>query len=135
LAEDVEGEALATLVVNTMRGVIKSCAVKAPGFGDRRKEMLQDIAILTGGTVVAEEVDLTLDKATVEHLGMAARVEVNKENTIIIDGAGNKQPLLTVSQIRVQIEGATSDYDREKLARASGQTGRRCCCYPCGCCN
>ena len=96
LAEDVEGEALATLVVNTMRGVIKSCAVKAPGFGDRRKEMLQDIAILTGGTVIAEEVGLTLDKATVEHLGMAARVEVNKENTIIIDGA-------------------TSDYDREKL--------------------
>ena len=116
LAEDVEGEALATLVVNTMRGVIKSCAVKAPGFGDRRKEMLQDIAILTGGTVVAEEVGLTLDKATVEHLGMAARVEVNKENTIIIDGAGNKQAITDrVAQIRAQIEGATSDYDREKL--------------------
>lgn len=116
LAEDVEGEALATLVVNTMRGVIKSCAVKAPGFGDRRKEMLQDIAILTGGTVIAEEVGLTLDKATVEHLGMAARVEVNKENTIIIDGSGNKQAIADrVAQIRVQIEGATSDYDREKL--------------------
>jgi chaperonin GroEL len=116
LAEDVEGEALATLVVNTMRGVIKSCAVKAPGFGDRRKEMLQDIAILTGGTVIAEEVGLTLDKATVEHLGMAARVEVNKENTIIIDGAGNKQAIADrVAQIRVQIDSATSDYDREKL--------------------
>jgi len=116
LAEDVEGEALATLVVNTMRGIIKSCAVKAPGFGDRRKEMLQDIAILTGGTVIAEEVGLTLDKATVEHLGMAARVEVNKENTIIIDGAGNKQAIADrVTQIRAQIEGATSDYDREKL--------------------
>jgi chaperonin GroEL len=116
LAEDVEGEALATLVVNTMRGVIKSCAVKAPGFGDRRKEMLQDIAILTGGTVIAEEIGLTLDKATVEHLGMAARVEVNKENTIIIDGAGNKQAIADrVAQIRVQIDTATSDYDREKL--------------------
>jgi chaperonin GroEL len=116
LAEDVEGEALATLVVNTMRGVIKSCAVKAPGFGDRRKEMLQDIAILTGGTVIAEEIGLTLDKATVEHLGMAARVEVNKENTIIIDGAGNKQAIADrVVQIRAQIDTATSDYDREKL--------------------
>ena len=116
ICEDVEGEALATLVVNTMRGIIKSCAVKAPGFGDRRKEMLRDIAILTGGTVIAEELGLTLEKATVENLGMAARIEVNKENTIIIDGAGNKQAIADrVAQIRSQIDSASSDYDREKL--------------------
>jgi chaperonin GroEL len=116
ICEDVEGEALATLVVNTMRGIIKSCAVKAPGFGDRRKEMLRDIAVLTGGTVIAEEVGLTLEKATVENLGMAARIEVNKENTIIIDGAGNKQAIADrVAQIRSQIDSASSDYDREKL--------------------
>lgn len=116
IAEDVEGEALATLVVNNMRGIIKSCAVKAPGFGDRRKAMLEDIAILTGGTVIAEEVGLSLDKATIEHLGMAARVEVNKDNTIIIDGAGAKVSIeARVKQIRAQIEEATSDYDKEKL--------------------
>jgi chaperonin GroEL len=116
IAEDVEGEALATLVVNNMRGIIKSCAVKAPGFGDRRKAMLEDIAILTGGQVIAEEVGLSLDKATIEHLGMAARVEVNKDNTIIIDGAGAKVNIETrVKQIRTQIDEATSDYDREKL--------------------
>jgi chaperonin GroEL len=116
ISEDVEGEALATLVVNTMRGIIKACAVKAPGFGDRRKAMLEDIAILTGGTVIAEEVGLTLEKTTIEHLGMAARVEVGKENTIIIDGAGDKTAIETrVKTIRVQIAEATSDYDKEKL--------------------
>jgi len=116
IAEDVESEALATLVVNSMRGILKTCAVKAPGFGDRRKAMLEDIAILTGGQVVAEEVGLTLEKATVEHLGMAARVEVSKESTIIIDGAGNKTAIEDrVKSIRVQIKEATSDYDKEKL--------------------
>jgi chaperonin GroEL len=116
ISDDVEGEALATLVVNSARGILKTCAVKAPGFGDRKKEMLQDIAILTGGQVIAEEVGLTLEKATVEHLGMAARVEVSKDNTIIIDGAGEKVNIDSrVKQIRTQIEGATSDYDREKL--------------------
>jgi chaperonin GroEL len=116
ISEDVEGEALATLVVNTMRGIIKACAVKAPGFGDRRKAMLEDIAILTGGTVIAEEVGLTLEKATVEHLGMAARVEVGKENAIIIDGAGDSATIeARVKTIRVQITEATSDYDKEKL--------------------
>ena len=116
IAEDVEGEALATLVVNNMRGIIKTCAVKAPGFGDRRKDMLTDIAILTGGTVIAEEVGLSLDKATVDHLGMAARVEVSKENTIIIDGAGTKEMIETrIKSIRASIDLATSDYDKEKL--------------------
>jgi chaperonin GroEL len=116
ISEDVEGEALATLVVNTMRGIIKACAVKAPGFGDRRKAMLEDIAILTGGTVIAEEVGLTLEKATVEHLGMATRVEVGKENAIIIDGAGDSATIeARVKTIRVQITEATSDYDKEKL--------------------
>ena len=116
IAEDVEGEALATLVVNHMRGIIKTCAVKAPGFGDRRKAMLEDIAILTGGQVVAEELGLTLDKITVEHLGMAGRVEVSKENAIIIDGAGDKDAIANrVRAIRTQIEEATSEYDKEKL--------------------
>ena len=116
IAEDVESEALATLVVNTMRGVLKTCAVKAPGVGDRRKAMLEDIAILTGGQVIAEETGLTLEKATVEQLGMAARVEVNKENTIIIDGAGDKVAIENrVKSIRTQVKEATSDYDKEKL--------------------
>ena len=116
IAEDVESEALATLVVNTMRGILKTCAVKAPGFGDRRKAMLEDIAILTGGQVIAEETGLTLEKATVEQLGMAARVEVNKENTIIIDGAGDKVAIENrVKSIRTQVKEATSDYDKEKL--------------------
>ena len=116
IAEDVEGEALATLVVNTMRGTLRTCAVKAPGFGDRRKAMLEDIAILTGGKVIAEEVGLTLEKATVEQLGMAARVEVSKENTIIINGAGETTAIeARVSAIRAQAEQSTSDYDREKL--------------------
>jgi chaperonin GroEL len=116
IAEDVEGEALATLVVNNIRGILKTCAVKAPGFGDRRKAMLEDIAILTRGQVIAEEVGLTLEKVTLDDLGQAKRVEIGKENTTIIDGAGDeKQIEARVKQIRVQIEEATSDYDREKL--------------------
>ena len=116
IAEDVEGEALATLVVNSMRGIVKCCAIKAPGFGDRRKAMLEDLAVLTGGQVVAEELGFTLDKVTLEHLGMAARVEVSKENTIIIDGAGDADKIQArVKAIRAQAEEATSDYDKEKL--------------------
>ena len=114
--EEVEGEALATLVVNTIRGILKVVAVKAPGFGDRRKAMLEDIAILTGGKVIAEEVGLTLEKVTLADLGQAKRVEVGKENTTIIDGAGAAGDIeARVKQVRVQIEEATSDYDREKL--------------------
>ncbi|RKP50879.1 chaperonin GroEL [Trinickia fusca] len=116
IAEDVEGEALATLVVNNIRGILKTVAVKAPGFGDRRKAMLEDIAILTGGQVVAEETGLTLEKATLAELGQAKRIEVGKENTTIIDGAGEAKNIeARVKQIRTQIEEATSDYDREKL--------------------
>ncbi|WP_339938669.1 chaperonin GroEL [Undibacterium luofuense] len=116
IAEDVEGEALATLVVNNLRGILKVSAVKAPGFGDRRKAMLEDIAILTGGNVIAEEVGLTLEKATLQDLGQAKRVEIGKENTTIIDGAGAAANIeARVKQIRAQIEQATSDYDREKL--------------------
>ncbi|WP_353175008.1 chaperonin GroEL [Delftia acidovorans] len=116
IAEDVEGEALATLVVNTIRGILKVVAVKAPGFGDRRKAMLEDIAILTGGKVIAEEVGLALDKVTLEDLGQAVRIEIGKENTTIIDGAGQAAEIeARVKQIRIQIEEATSDYDREKL--------------------
>jgi len=116
VAEDVEGEALATLVVNNIRGILKTTAVKAPGFGDRRKAMLEDIAILTGGTVISEETGLSLEKATLAELGQAKRVEVAKENTTIIDGAGDSAAIeARVKQIRVQIEEATSDYDREKL--------------------
>ncbi|MGE5523510.1 MAG: chaperonin GroEL [Rhodospirillaceae bacterium] len=116
IAEEVEGEALATLVVNNIRGILKTCAVKAPGFGDRRKAMLEDIAILTGGTVIAEEVGLTLEKVTLNDLGSAKRIEVGKEETTIIDGAGDAKAIeARVKQIRTQIEEATSDYDREKL--------------------
>ncbi|MDI1300302.1 MAG: chaperonin GroEL [bacterium] len=116
IAEDVEGEALATLVVNSMRGIVKVCAVKAPGFGDRRKAMLQDIAVLTGATVIAEEIGLSLEKATLEDLGTAKKIIISKENTIVIDGAGNKADIeARVAQIRTQIEEATSDYDKEKL--------------------
>src|SRR6202048_4198759 len=116
IAEDVDGEALATLVVNNIRGILKTTAVKAPGFGDRRKAMLEDIAILTGGTVIAEETGLTLEKATLAELGQAKRIEVAKENTIIIDGAGDAKNIeARVKQIRTQIDEATSDYDREKL--------------------
>ena len=116
IAEDVEGEALATLVVNNIRGILKTVAVKAPGFGDRRKAMLQDIAILTGGTVIAEEVGLSLEKATLEDLGQAKRIEIGKENTTIIDGFGDAGQIeARVAEIRQQIETATSDYDKEKL--------------------
>jgi chaperonin GroEL len=116
IAEDVEGEALATLVVNTIRGIVKVAAVKAPGFGDRRKAMLEDIAVLTGGTVVSEEVGLSLEKATLEELGSAKKIQITKENTTIIDGAGNHDDIEgRVKQIRAQIEESTSDYDREKL--------------------
>lgn len=116
IAEDVEGEALATLVVNTMRGIVKVAAVKAPGFGDRRKAMLQDIATLTSGTVISEEIGLELEKATLEDLGQAKRVVINKDTTTIIDGVGDEATIQgRVTQIRQQIEEATSDYDREKL--------------------
>jgi len=116
IAEDVEGEALATLVVNTIRGIVKVCAVKAPGFGDRRKAMLQDIAILTGGTVISEEVGLSLEKATLDDLGSAKKIVVTKDETTVIDGAGRSDEIESrVSQIRAQIEEASSDYDREKL--------------------
>ena len=116
VAEDVEGEALATLVVNNIRGILKTTAVKAPGFGDRRKAMLEDIAILTGGTVISEETGMSLEKATIAELGQAKRIEVGKENTTIIDGHGDAKSIeARVKQIRVQIEEATSDYDREKL--------------------
>ena len=116
VAEDVEGEALATLVVNNMRGIVKVAAVKAPGFGDRRKAMLQDIAILTGGTVISEEVGLSLEGAGLEHLGNAKRVVINKENTTIIDGAGQQADIeARVAQIRKQVEETSSDYDKEKL--------------------
>jgi len=116
IAEDVEGEALATLVVNNMRGILKACAVKAPGFGDRRKAMLQDIAVLTGGKVISEEVGLSLEKAELEDLGRARKVRVDKENTTIVDGAGDKEAIEgRIKQIRAEIEETTSDYDREKL--------------------
>jgi len=116
IAEDIEGEALATLVVNNIRGILKTVAVKAPGFGDRRKAMLEDIAILTGGTVIAEEVGLSLEKATLQDLGQAKRIEVGKEETTIIDGAGTEDAITArVANINTQIDAATSDYDREKL--------------------
>jgi len=116
VAEEVEGEALATLVVNTIRGIVKVCAVKAPGFGDRRKAMLEDMAILTGGTVISEEVGLQLEKATIKDLGRAKKVQVSKENTTIIDGAGSADAIQArIKQIKAQIEETSSDYDREKL--------------------
>jgi chaperonin GroEL len=116
VAEEVEGEALATLVVNTIRGIVKVCAVKAPGFGDRRKAMLEDMAILTGGNVISEEVGLSLDKATIKDLGRAKKIQVSKENTTIIDGAGEAEGIQArVKQIKAQVEETSSDYDREKL--------------------
>jgi chaperonin GroEL len=116
IAEDVEGEALATLVVNNMRGILKTVAVKAPGFGDRRKAMLEDIAVLTGGQVIAEELGLTLDKVMLSQLGQAKRVEVDRDNTIIVDGAGAKDSIdARVASINAQVETAAGDYDREKL--------------------
>ncbi len=116
IAEDVDQEALATLVVNRLRGSLKVCAVKAPGFGDRRKEMLEDIAVLTGGTVIAEEKGMQLANATINDLGTAEKVDVNKENTTIVNGAGAKEAIAArVAQIKAQIEQTKSDYDREKL--------------------
>ena len=116
VAEEVEGEALATLVVNTIRGIVKVCAVKAPGFGDRRKAMLEDMATLTGGTVISEEVGLQLEKATIKDLGRAKKVQVSKENTTIIDGAGDAEGIQSrIKQIKAQIEETSSDYDKEKL--------------------
>ena len=116
IAEDVDGEALATLVVNNIRGIVKVCAVKAPGFGDRRKAMLQDLAILTGGQVISEEVGMSLEAASIDDLGSAKRVQITKENTTVIDGAGGKADIEgRVNQIRVQIDEATSDYDKEKM--------------------
>jgi chaperonin GroEL len=116
VAEDVEGEALATLVVNSLRGIIKICAVKAPGFGDRRKAMLQDIAILTGATVISEEVGLSLEKATLNELGAAKKIQVSKDETTLIDGAGSEIDIKSrCEQIRAQLEETSSDYDREKL--------------------
>ena len=116
IAEDVEGEALATLVVNNMRGIVKVAAAKAPGFGDRRKEMLQDIAILTGGTVISEEVGLSLEGTTLDDLGQAKRISLTKDNTTVVDGAGKSEDIVgRVNQIRTQIEETSSDYDREKL--------------------
>merc|ERR1712146_217440 len=125
IAEDIEGEALATLVVNNMRGIAKVAAAKAPGFGDRRKAMLQDIAILTGATVISEEVGLTMEGATIEDLGTAKRVSSSKENTTIVDGAGDKDDIAgRIKQIRAEIEDTSSDYDREKpqerLAKLAG---------------
>ena len=116
IAEDVDGEALATLVVNNIRGIVKVCAVKAPGFGDRRKSMLQDIAVLTGGQVISEEVGMSLESATLNDLGQAKRIQISKENSTVIDGAGSHSDIeARVNQIRAQIEEATSDYDREKM--------------------
>jgi chaperonin GroEL len=116
VAEEVEGEALATLVVNTIRGIVKVCAVKAPGFGDRRKAMLEDMAILTGGQVISEEVGLSLEKATIKDLGRAKKIQVSKENCTIIDGAGESKNIeARIKQIKAQIEETSSDYDREKL--------------------
>jgi len=116
VCEEVEGEALATLVINNMKGVIRTCAVKAPGFGDRRKEMLEDIAVLTGGRVISDELGLKLENVTLQDLGQAARIEVDKENTIIIDGAGAKDAINSrIATIRTHIENATSEYDKEKL--------------------
>jgi chaperonin GroEL len=122
IAEDVEGEALATLVVNNMRGIVKVCAVKAPGFGDRRKAMLQDIATLTGATVISEEIGLDMEKVQLEDLGQAKRIVINKDETTIIDGVGDESAIQArVSQIKQQIEASTSDYDKEKLQERSAK--------------
>ena len=129
IAEDVEGEALSALVVNKLRGVLQVAAVKSPGFGDRRKEMLEDIATLTGGQVVSEETGIRLENVVIGMLGTARRVIVDKDNTTIVGGSGAKANVEgRVAQIRKQIELTTSEYDREKLGRANRETRWRCCC-------
>ena len=136
IAEDIEGEALATLVVNKIRGILKVAAVKAPGYGDRRKAMLQDIAILTGGKVISEEIGFKLENATPSDLGKAHRITIDKDNTTIVKGGGSTEDIQgRISQIRNQIEETTSDYDREKLQGASRQAVRRCCRHQCRCCH
>ncbi len=128
ISEDVDGEALATLVVNKIRGALKVCAVKAPGFGDRRKAMLEDLAILTGGTVISEERGFKLENADLTMLGTAEKISIDKDNTTIVNGAGKKADIVgRVNQIKAQIETTTSDYDKEKLQERLGQVGRRCC--------
>jgi len=128
IAEDVEGEALATLVVNRLRGSLKVAAVKAPGFGDRRKEMLEDIAKLTGGVVISEDTGMKLEQATIEMLGECEKITIDKENTTIVNGRGEKDVIDSrVAQIKTLIENSTSDYDKEKTTGAFGETGRRCC--------
>ena len=127
ISEDVEGEALATLVVNKIRGTFNAVAVKAPGFGDRRKAMLQDMAILTGGQVITEEVGLKLENVTLDLLGQARKIIVTKDETTIVEGAGNEDDIKgRINQIKAEIENTDSDYDREKLAGAPGQAVRRC---------
>ena len=119
IAEEVEGEALATLVVNKLRGGLKVAAVKAPGFGDRRKAMLEDLAVLTGGTVISEDLGIKLENVTIDMLGKAKRVRIDKDNTTIVDGSGKKKDIeARCTQIRAQIEETTSDYDKEKIGRA-----------------
>ena len=131
VAEDVEGEALATLVVNKLRGGLKVAAVKAPGFGDRRKAMLQDIAILTGGQAISEDLGIKLENVTIAMLGRAKKVMIDKENTTIVNGAGKKADIeARVTQIKAQIEETTSDYDKRETARAAGQARRRRCGDP-----
>ena len=135
IAEDVEGEALTTLIVNKLRGTFNVVAVKAPGYGDRRKAMLEDIAILTGGQVISSDLGLELKDTTIDMLGRAKSVKVQKENTVIVDGAGDKDAIAgRVSQIRGQIDETTSEFDK-KITGASCQDGRRCSSYPCRCCN
>ena len=130
IAEDIEGEALTTLILNNLRGTFKCAAVKAPGFGDRRKEMLQDIAILTGGQVISEELGLELKDTAIEQLGRARQVVINKENTIIVDGSGNSDDIKNrTAQIKAQIETTTSDFDKEKASGKTCKAFRRCCSY------
>lgn len=136
IAEDLDGEALATLVVNKLRGTFKAVAVKAPGFGDRRKAMLEDIAILTGGTVITEDMGRKLDSVDLTDLGSARQVRVTKDETVIIDGVGDSVPIKQrVAQIRGQLEETTSEFDREKLQERLAKVVRQRSCYRSWCCN